>query len=655
MIRMTVTFLLPLFFTFTLFAKETANALSNEMSPYLQQHADNPVHWYAWHPEVLQKAIDENKPIFLSIGYSTCHWCHVMEKESFTDKTIASLLNKYFISIKVDREELPHIDSYYQNIALQRSGKRVGWPLSVFMTPQKEVFYIAGYIPAKNSKQHEGFDKLLERLNRLYHDKEALAKAVAKKSHHRKRQEHALTPEALVQESKKLYQQEYSGFGLSRQFPEAAKIELLFDLALLQDDTSLQNDCFSILDAMALRGLYDHVDGGFFRYSVDAEWQIPHFEKMLYNQAELIALYTRAYLRSQKTLYKKIVRETIAMVADRLQTKEGLFYSAVDAQSDGQEGAYYTFKVQEVQKALKTNAHATDLEDALAFVLMGNFHNKVHISFDVNTRPKGFEDFRSKLQKIRASRNYPFVDKKINTAWNAMMIEALFLASKVDKTYAKQAQKSLDALVKNVYKNATLYHQTLLGKKATQKAFLEDYAFLIGALLQGYEVDFSKKKLLFAEYLLLEAKKLFYADGSWYLDRERSVLADVNDKYYTSAQGKMLQNIILLAALKNKIDYDTFAQKSLQNITKKEPFDLAESPSLIRAYLMQKYAVVIVKSSSKKLHFLANKLEEVGYPYIRLKAEKFDFYEACTLRMCFAKEEEFTAIIQKINQYKKRF
>ena len=652
----TVTFFLSFVFCSVLYTKEYTNQLINETSPYLQQHVHNPINWHSWSDDTLKKAVREHKGVFLSIGYSTCHWCHVMAKESFRDEKIAKLLNRYFISIKVDREELPQVDAYFQNIYYELKGKRGGWPLSVFMTPQKKVFYITGYIPPKSSDGHLGFDKLILKMQQLYSNKTALREAIEelykkKKPNLNSSSFKSVSLQTFVDSLEASYNEEYHGFGLSREFPLAKKTALLLTVGYLTHNKKLQKAYFDILDAMAMRGVYDHIGGGFFRYTVDGEWEIPHFEKMLYNQAELSELYTRAYLISSKKLYRDVVEETLAMVKRRFRTKEGLFYSASDAQSDGVEGKYYTFSQKEIEKVFK-NKKYDELQDTLLF---GSFHNRIHIGFDTKNRPKHYKELQKELQNIRRLRNYPFVDKKINTAWNAMMIKTLFKASLINEAYQKEAQDSLNALLKHMYKNGQLYHQTLLPHPPKQKALLEDYAFLIAALLAGYEVDYEEKKLLFASYLSLEAKRLFYRDGLWYLSQAQEVPAQSSDKYYTSPASQMLQNIIHIAALQDSLKDEKFAKESLLSYMRELKRKQSDVPALAEAFLMLQEGVVVLKSSTQNLLKKRVEIAKNPYPYLLTKEEKYNEYLLCKLHLCFAKEDDFEAVEKKIESYKDNF
>jgi uncharacterized protein YyaL (SSP411 family) len=346
-----------LFFT-TLIAevKQTPNALINESSPYLQQHVYNPVQWYPWGTEAFEKAKKEHKPIFLSIGYSTCHWCHVMARESFENDEVAQLLNRGYIAIKVDREELPQLDSYYQQLYLKLNNRAGGWPLSVILDENRNPFFIGTYIPLHDNYGIDGMVTLLPKVAKRYKDNreavrrevEAVQKLLHKKSAPKPYQRDNFNVDTLMQSSRKHYDPIYFGFSKHRKFPEASRIRLLFDLATLGKPEA-KTMAVNTLRTMALHGLYDHIDGGFFRYSTDAAWEIPHFEKMLYNQAELIPLYAEAYRETQEALFRAVVDETIAMTLQRFG-KEGLFFSASNADTDHEEGKYFLFTEKEYCK-----------------------------------------------------------------------------------------------------------------------------------------------------------------------------------------------------------------------------------------------------------------------------------------------------------------
>ena len=639
---MKILFLITLFVLF-LSAKELKNELQFESSPYLLAHKDNPVNWKPWGDKAFTQAKRENKAIFLSLGYSTCHWCHVMEEESFSNEKLAKLFNKYFICIKVDREVMPHLDTLYQEVYLKIRHHSGGWPLSLFMTPSKEVYYAATYIPAQKQSYSEGLDTLLEKLGEMYQkndakfkdDLAAIQKIINAEVVYEEVKKTEISVNTLSKSLKENFDDIYSGFGSGRKFPEASKLSLMMDLAEINSDEELEDYAYEMLDVMALRGLYDSVEGGFFRYTVDAAWEIPHFEKMLYDQAELIPLYVRAYLKTGKKLYRDVVVETIAML-DKRYVKDDLYYSASDADTYHGEGAYFIF----TQNELK----GTGIE------YIENFEDKMHLNIYENQRPKNFLRMRKVLLKVRSKKEYPFIDKKINTAWNALMIEALYSASIIDKKYKKKADKTLKALSELMFKNYDLYHQTIIGMTPRQKGLLEDYSFFIGALIAGYEVDYDKDKLDFAEYLLNNANAKFYKKGVWYLsDDKLDIKAGLIDKYYASPLSKMLQNIINIASLKASSHYEEVALATLESQVDVLKFKQSDVPALAKAYLMQNLKVTILKSKKQNLLKYKKDIKKIHYPYVLTKEEKYDEYLACTIKLCYSKNKNFKTVIKAIN------
>lgn len=457
----------------------------------------------------------------------------------------------------------------------------------------------------------------------------------------------------LTKSMKKQYNQDNPGFGETKQFPEAAKLSLMMDLGFLQNNQELISDSYDILDMMAMRGLYDHIEGGFFRYASDSAWEIAHFEKMLYNQAELLPIYTRAYLKTKKPLYKKVVLETINMLEKRFE-KNNLYYGASDTGEHHKEGEYFIFTQKQVNDAILENPYKEEIEDALEFVTAGNFHGNVHLNFYTTERPKGFKEFRAELLKIRKQKKYPFIDKKIHTAWNSMMIEALYKASLLDNKIKLKADAHLKALRKLMFDRGELYHQTILGKKPKQKAILEDYSYLIGALLAGYEIDYDKNKLNFAKYLLGKAKKKLYHNGTWYLSNDDlHVEANLNDKYYTSPLSEMLQNIIKLASLEGSFKYEKLALASLKHVKRELNKKLSDTPAAATAFLMQAEGFVTLKSNQDNLQERAIEIRNIEYPYILTKKIKDSEYLSCTMRRCFSKEKKFKAVIQAIKRNQK--
>ena len=573
---------LALLFLF-LFASLFGNELENAASPYLQQHKENPVDWHIWSEKTFKLAKRENKPVFLSIGYSTCHWCHVMERESFEDKEVARVLNRYFVAIKVDKEELPFVDAYFQLLFRQVKHRYGGWPLSIFMTPSKQVFYMTGYIPKYEKYGQEGFMHLLPKLHALYLDETKLEKRIETIQSAALPTLKTRTPK--LEELKKAYLAQYDdiygGFGTSAKFPQPQKLQLLLDVVLALDDKELKEAFFRTLDAMATKGIYDSVDGGWFRYSVDASWEIPHFEKMLYTQAELIELYARAYRLRKKSLYKKVIEESVAMLDHCFRSLEGLYYSASDAESQGEEGGYYTFTQQELQKAIEGVHNAKALTKALDDALP-NFDKKIHFLLDSDSRPKGFYRVQKRLQRIRAKRAFGFIDQKVNLAWNAMLAEALYQASSLDPSYTKKADRIIATLQEKLFDKGRLYHYMIDGKRVQQSELLEDYSFFVGTLLAKYEKKPDEESLHFAKYLLLHARDTFYKNGVFVLDKSGfDVKASLDDKYYTSAYGKYLLDLVRYCHLSGDKSMCIFAKELLGRL----PLDI-ETPAATRVFLL---------------------------------------------------------------------
>jgi len=636
------------------------NALLKEHSPYLQQHAHNPIHWYPWGDEAFAKAKKENKLIFLSIGYSTCHWCHVMEEESFTDMTIAKMFNAHFVSIKVDREQYPQIDKRYQNRYRAVYGKRGGRPLSVFLSPKKEVFFIGTYIPKEEGYGSKGLTNLLSSFVALQKEPQALQHAIAKyKSVATKRTFSIKSSTSIIDktllEIATQFDSTDGGFATRPKFPEASKLELLLDIYRLTGHQKAFAMLNLTLQKMAKGGIYDQVGGGFFRYTVDHAWQIPHFEKMLYTNAELIAVYAKAYTLTGEKLYKKVVDESIAQM-EKNYMYQGLYYAASDADSGVKEGGYFIYAYIEVKSALKAKGwKPKEIEEALGYMGIkedGNIDGDLsqpHITSEkVPARVEALKDY---LRELRDKRPFPFVDKKINTAWNAMMIKALFEASKIKKEYLPLAQKRLNVLLLLMRKDGVLYHQTLLGINPTQKALLEDYAFLIDALIVGYGRTYHAPYLHLAQILTEEALKKFYKNRQWYFsDDGLDVKADFDDRYYTAALSVMLEDLLRVGALTEALKYSAIVQETLAHSAAILKHNPASAAKLVDAFLRLQKGDVLIHAKKQKLLIAQAQLDKVRYPFLLSKVQESDAYLACKTTMCFAHDKNITKLIEKINK-----
>lgn len=654
-----------LFFTSLYAAEQYTNALIDEDSPYLQQHVHNPVNWYPWGKEAFEKARKENKLIFLSIGYSTCHWCHVMEEESFIDEDVAKLLNERFVSIKVDREEYPQLDKKYQKLYMSVHGKRGGWPLSVFMSPKKEVFFLGTYIPKTQGYGSQGLMILLPSFTTLqdtntsgfqkFIDKHTITtgKVGQKKNLKQISANNIMTK--FIDKASSEFDKENGGFSSRPKFPEASKIELLLDIHKLSGDKKALHMAELTLKKMAEGGIYDQIGGGFFRYTTDYEWQIPHFEKMLYTNAELTSVYASAYTYTGDPLYKKIVVETIAQM-EKNYMQAGMYLSASDADSDGEEGGYFIYEYVEVQEdLLELGMKANEVEEALAYLGIeedGNIDGDLsHTHIMSEKIPRKLEEVKAYLSSISEKRTFPFIDKKIITSWNAMMIKSLFVASRIEKRYLDLGIKRLESLWSLMRKGKILYHQTLLGKTPKQKALLEDYAFLMDALIEGYTRTYNHIYLTQAKTLAEEALQQFYRNNTWYLSNDGiEALADFDDKYYTSSLSLMLENLVRLASLTEELKYNEIVKNTMkQNITALESIPTNAS-KLFHTFLRLEKGDVIIKAEKEKLQNSVNEIEKMEYPFVLSKTEEGDKYLACRVSSCFAYDTNLTKLIEKINK-----
>jgi len=637
-----------------------SNALIDESSPYLQQHAHNPVQWYPWGKEALEKAKKENKLIFLSIGYSTCHWCHVMEEESFTDIEIAKLLNDDFVSIKVDREEYPQIDKKYQSLYMDVRGKRGGWPLSVFLTPQEEVIFLGTYIPKYAGYGSKGLTNLLSSFVHLKKDRAAFQEVIDKHKKSAGLKRLKAKPDNKIMDSvvdaiEKQFDSVNGGFASRPKFPEASKLELLLDIYKLNKNKKAFDMAETTLTKMAEGGIYDQIGGGFFRYTTDYEWQQPHFEKMLYTNGELTSVYVKAYLMTGNKLFKKVVDETIVQM-EKNYMQEGVYLSASDADSDGEEGGYFIYEYVEVKEALKEKGWTLkEIDDGLAYLGIeedGNMDGDFsHTHITTKYEPPRLEELKKYLASVSAKRTFPFVDKKINTAWNSMMIKALFTASQIDTNYLILAEKRLDTLLEKMYQKEILYHQTLLGHASTQKALLEDYAFLIDTLIVAYSRTYKKKYLLLSHTLTDEVLTSFYRNKHWYLSNDGiEAYADFDDRYYSASLSVVLENLLRISSLTDELKYTAVVKETIDNMGAVLQTNPADASKLVHVYLRLTLGDIIIHAKKEKLLIAQKALDEIVYPFVLSGVQDSDEYLACKTTMCFAHDANITRLINTINK-----
>ncbi len=509
-----------------------SNRLLLESSPYLRQHAHNPVNWYPWGEEAFAAAKAENKPVFLSIGYATCHWCHVMEEESFDNPEIATLLNQHFISIKVDREQLPAVDSYYMTAVLLQQGSG-GWPMSSFLTPEAKPFFGGTYFPPAD------FSRLLQRIQTLWAGKEQtellkqadLISAKVKQQLETTGAVQAIGKLELDKALQQLLQRHdnmQGGFGTAPKFPQESWNLFLLDQALRRQDNQLLQVVETNAQTMAQGGIYDQIAGGFHRYSTDADWLVPHFEKMLYNQAQLAPLYSRLYQITGKPFYARIAKQTLDYVLREMRSPEGDFYSATDADSldsEGElvEGAYFIWDKVEVEQLLspELSAQALAIYDIQT---RDNFEGKRILYLPEIPKPQqwaAWDEINQALYQQRQQRPAPFLDNKIITAWNGLMISALVQGSQDlhEPRYLAAAQQAAQNLLKQHLQPDGRLWRTRLEGKTSVKGALSDYAYLLQALIDLHDADNAPVWLEKAQSLVayLEAHFWDTEQGGYYM------------------------------------------------------------------------------------------------------------------------------------------
>jgi uncharacterized protein YyaL (SSP411 family) len=577
------------------------NRLAREKSPYLLQHAHNPVDWYPWGDEAFKKAKAEDKPIFLSIGYSTCHWCHVMENESFEDDEVARLLNETFVSIKVDREERPDIDSYYMTVCGLLSGTG-GWPLTIIMSPAKQPFFASTYLPKMSRFGRIGLLELIPQVANIWKtrrekilkssgDISELVKQASQEKGTGKLTDSILQAayEGLVAQ----YDEKTGGFGNAPKFPTPHN---LFFLMRHWQSTGQEKALHIVehtLTAMRMGGIYDHTGYGFHRYSTDAQWHLPHFEKMSYDQALLTLAYTEAYQITKKQFYKVTAGEIIEYVLRDMISKQGAFYSAEDADSEGQEGKFYLWAENEIAGILNVTEYKV-IKEAFNIQTAGNYvdeatrqqtgrnllhmsrsHSELAVALGISEDElmKHLTAAREKMFRYREKRTHPHKDKKILCDWNGIMIAALSKAGRIleKERYIKIAKRAADFLLTEMLDSkGQLYHRYIDGERAIQ-GFLDDYAFLAWGLIELYEASFNTRYLQ-AAIRLNELTKAIFGDtdgGAFFFTPKGNELPlrkkEKYDGAVPSGNSLAMLNMLRLARLTGHADLEEQANQIAEN------------------------------------------------------------------------------------------
>lgn len=614
----------------------TANRLANEKSPYLLQHAPNPVDWYPWGDEAFNRAKLENKPIFLSIGYSTCHWCHVMEKESFESNDTAEVLNRAYISIKVDREERPDIDEIYMNVCTALTGSG-GWPLTIIMTPDQKPFFAATYIPKNSKMGMQGLISILETIEMQWkNSKDELldlgSKIVTTLTDSHNFQAKELSEEIshdTFSQFKYGFDKVYGGFGNAPKFPMPHNLIFLIRYSYVTKDKAALNMALKTLESMYKGGIYDHIGYGFSRYSTDEKWLVPHFEKMLYDNALLAYAYIEAFKITKNNMYKSIAQEIFTYVLRDMTSSEGGFYSAEDADSEGVEGKFYVWSLDEILNILGK-------EDGEIFskyfnvTKSGNFEGKNILNLIGTPNEEVSSEFlntcRKKLFDYREKRIHPYKDDKILTSWNGLMIAALAYGGKAFKndTYIIAAEKAANFILRNLIDNNVRLLARYRNKEAGIKGYLNDYAFLIWGLIELYETTYNSEYINKAVQLNNDLIKYFWDEENKGLfiygtDGEKLISKpkDIYDGAIPSGNSVSALNFIRLARITGNYDLEDKCSEILNSFSSDiESFPVGYSFALL--------SVLFLQGESKEITLVSNSNDSAAAEFLDALNEKYN-------------------------------
>lgn len=559
-----------------------ANHLARETSPYLLQHADNPVDWYPWSEEALEKARREDKPIFLSIGYAACHWCHVMAHESFEDKEVAALLNEHFVSIKVDREERPDLDRIYM-AAVQAIGGHGGWPMSVFLTPDGKPFYAGTYFPPVPRRGLPSFTAVLQAVREAWRNhRQELEQGSTKIAEFIARNldvmgETAASLDAnicaaAVEVLAQQYDAEHGGWGAAPKFPQPMTLEFLLRYYRLTSNPQVLGMVTKTLESMARGGIYDQVGGGFHRYAVDDRWLVPHFEKMLYDNAQLARVYLHAWQVTGQTFFRDIAQETLDYVLREMTDAAGGFYASQDADSEGKEGRFYLWTPQEIRQIL--GAQAQEVERALGVSAQGNFEGRNILTYrGPLDRRDTLAPARRLLLEARRQRIPPARDEKVLTSWNGLMLAALAEAGRVlgRQDYICAAERNAAFLWSHLRDDRGRLYHTWRAGQAKVNGLLEDYVYLAEGLLALYRATFVPRWLRAARELMDLVLARFGAPQGFYdtSDDHEALLVrprELQDNAVPSGNALAVTVLFHLAELTLEQRYAQAAETSLRTM-----------------------------------------------------------------------------------------
>jgi len=609
----------------------TKNNLIHETSPYLLQHAENPVNWYGWNDEALQKAKDENKPIFLSVGYSACHWCHVMAHESFENNDVAEFMNKNFVNIKVDREERPDIDDIYQK-ACQITTGQGGWPLSVFLTPDQKPFYVGTYFPVLDSYGRPGFGSICRQLAQAWNEKpKDIEKSAESFIHALNKTEKITVPTKLErtlldEAAMNLFQlgdPTYGGFGSAPKFPNAANISFLFRYSQMANLPKFNEFALKTLNKMAKGGIFDQIGGGFHRYSTDTKWLVPHFEKMLYDNALMSVNYCEAYQITKDQFYLDILQKTLDFVLREMTSPEGGFYSAYDADSEGVEGKFYVWTKKEIKEILGSDADLFclyfDVTDG------GNWEGNSILCNNLNTSTVAFNfgiseqevyeiinSCSKKLLEIRSKRISPGLDDKVLVSWNSLMITAFAKGYRItnDVRYLDAAKNCIAFIEKSLFVDDNLL-RTYKNGTAKINGYLEDYSYFVNALLDVFEIEPDSKYLKLALKLGHHLIDHFWdsENNSFFMtsdNHEKLIIRPKSNYDLSLPSGNSVSSFVMLrlyhlSQKQSFLDISIKIMESQAQIAAENPFGFGYLLNTLSLYLEKPIEITVINSENSEL------------------------------------------------------
>ncbi|MEO7394664.1 MAG: thioredoxin domain-containing protein [Chitinophagaceae bacterium] len=682
------------------------NKLIHETSPYLLQHANNPVNWFPWSEEALQKAKKENKPILVSIGYSACHWCHVMERESFEDEATAKIMNEHFINIKIDREERPDLDHIYMD-AVQAITGSGGWPLNVFLTPDAKPFYGGTYFPPSKAYNRPSWQDTLhgvaQAFNERRHEIDAQAENLtahiiqsgsfgrqgptdSEKTFSSEKNEEAM--QALLKSADR----EWGGFGKAPKFPQTFSIQFLLRYHHITKNEEALRQALLSLDKMIQGGIYDQVGGGFSRYSTDTEWLAPHFEKMLYDNALLVSVLSEAYQLTKKTRYKEVIEETIDFIQRELLHQEKGFYAALDADSEGVEGKFYVWDVEEVKDLVGKNA--TFFCEYYDITAHGNWEEKNILrvkepielfaskkNISIEELKEIFKKCRHQLLESRHKRIRPQLDDKIILGWNALMNTACSkaFAATGNETYRQLAINNMDFIfTRFVNVDGKSFHHTWKNDIAKYPAFLDDYAYLIQALIHLQEITANKKWVIkanaIAEFVLenfsdAETSYFFYTPLG-----QQDVIVRKKEMYdgaIPSGNSVMAENLYRLSILFDKNEWRYKALEMVQSLAgaiTRYPTSFGNWANLLQEIIVGTNEIAVVGEDYSTIHeeilakyiphrvLMASKTDDKSFPLlVEKKANRLTTIFLCRNYTCLNpvfSANDLTSLINKAENSK---